>query len=240
MRGAGNTGHLGIEASVISQKISMEKPRLIVFDVDGTLLPGTSCERIFTRFLVKNRIVNFSHLFSFIGRGVALIPKGKSHIISANKGYLRGFSVEYMDKIGKEFFNNHVEDRISKKGLETLTGHKMRGHRVILLSGMPEFLLKNFSELLKVPEYYGSVLEENGKKYTGRTVGEFPLGHGKVDVIETVLKKHDLGWENVTAYADHYHDRFLLKKAGNAVAVNPDETLRELATKNNWRIEYFN
>ena len=82
----------------------MEKPRLVVFDIDGTLVPGTSCERLFTRYLVKNRIVNFNNLISFIIGGLSLLPRGKSYIIKANKGYLRGFDTGYMEDIGRRFF----------------------------------------------------------------------------------------------------------------------------------------
>jgi HAD superfamily hydrolase (TIGR01490 family) len=217
----------------------MEKPRLVVFDIDGTLLPGTSCERLFTRYLVRNRIVNLSNLISFIFRGLTLIPKGRPYIIKANKGYLRGFTPDDMDEIGKQFFHSHIENRISKKGIVRVTEHKMMGDKVVLLSGMPEFLLKNFSRLFKVTEYYGSVLEIDNNKYTGKTIGVFPLLMGKVDIIEKVLKQHHLDWINTTAYADHYLDKFLLQKAGKPIAVNPDEKLKALAERNNWRIEYF-
>jgi len=217
----------------------MEDPRLIVFDIDGTLLPGTSTERLFSRYLVKNRVVNFGHLFNFIYNGIILAPKGMAYIISANKGYLRGFSPEFMEKIGSAFFNDEIEKRISKKGIIRLTEHKMKGHWVVLLSGMPEFLLKNYSRLFKVEEYYGSVMEINNGKFTGKTVGLFPIVKGKPEVVERILKKHDLGWRHVTAYADHYHDRFLLKKVGRPIAVNPDDKLKALAKENGWQIEYF-
>jgi len=162
-----------------------------------------------------------------------------AYIISANKGYLRGFSTEYMENIAKDFFNSHIERRISKRGFTRLTEHKMRGHKVVLLSGMPEFLLRNYSRLFKVEEYYGSVMEINNGKFTGKTVGLFPIVKGKPEVVERILKKHDLDWRHVTAYADHYHDRFLLKKVGHPIAVNPDDKLKALALKNNWQIDYF-
>ena len=144
-----------------------------------------------------------------------------------------------MEKIGSAFFNNEIEKRISQKGIIRLTEHKMKGHRVILLSGMPEFLLRNYSRLFKVEEYYGSVMEINNGEFTGRTVGLFPIVKGKPEVVERILKKHDLDWRHVTAYADHYHDRYLLKKAGRPVAVNPDDKLKALAEENGWQIEYF-
>jgi len=217
----------------------MEDTRLIVFDIDGTLLPGTSTERLFSRYLRSNRIAGFSHLFNFIFKGLILAPKGMAYIISANKGYLRGFSDEYMENIAMDFFNSHIEHRISKRGFTRLTEHKMRGHKVVLLSGMPEFLLKNYSRLFKVKEFYGSVMEINNGKFTGNTVGVFPIIKGKLEVVERILKKYNLDWRHVTAYADHYHDRFLLRKAGKPIAVNPDDRLRTIAEKNSWKIEYF-
>lgn len=217
----------------------MEKPSLVIFDVDGTLLPGTSCERLFFKHLVKKKILGLRNLINFTIRGIVLAPKGKAYIISANKGYLRGFSVEYMENIAKDFFNSHIADRISKRGMIKLNEHKNNGDRVVLLSGMPEFLLYNFSEFLKVDEYYGSVMEINNNKFTGKTDGVFPIARGKIAAVEKIIKRHNLDWRHVMAYADHYHDRFLLQKAGGPVAVNPNEGLKILAEKVNWKIEYF-
>jgi HAD superfamily hydrolase (TIGR01490 family) len=217
----------------------MENPRLVIFDIDGTLIPGTSCERMFFRYLIEKKIIGIGNLINFAWRGMALAPKGRSYIIKANKGYLRGFTPAYMEEVGRRFFQGDIVDRISKKGLIALTEHKMKGHRVALLSGMPEFLLKNFSALFKVPEYHGSVMEIKSDKFTGRTMSAFPLGRGKVEIVKAILKKYGLEWGNVTAYADHYLDRFLLQKAGQPIAVNPDEKLRVVAERNHWRIEYF-
>lgn len=217
----------------------MEKPNLVVFDIDGTLLPGTSCERLFFSYLVKNRIIGIGNLINFTLRGLALAPRGKPYIISANKGYLRGLSPEYTEIIGRRFFQENIIKRIPKEGIIAVTEHKMRGHKVVLLSGMPEFLLRNFSRLFKVDEFYGSVMEIKNERFTGRTEGIFPLENGKVEIVEGILEEHGLGWENVTAYADHYHDRFLLQKAGQPVAVNPDDKLKAIAENNGWRIEYF-
>ena len=217
----------------------MENPRLVVFDVDGTLLPGTSCERLFFKHLAKKKIIGLRNFINFALRGIALSPKGKAYIFSANKGYLGGFSVKYMDKIGIDFFKSHIANKISKGGTIKLNEHKNNGDRVVLLSGMPEFLLKNFAKFLEVSEYYGSVMEIDNDKFTGKTAGVFPIVRGKVDVVEKILKKYDLDWLQVTAYADHYHDRFLLQKAGTPIAANPDEKLKAIADHNNWQIEYF-
>jgi HAD superfamily hydrolase (TIGR01490 family) len=217
----------------------MENPGLIIFDIDGTLLPGTSCERLFVHYLIDRKILRLRNLFSFIRRGLALIPRGRYHVLSANKGYLRGFEIDYMTRIGKEFFSEQVAERISRKGITRLEEHRGQGERILLLSGMPEFLLRNFSAHLEVEAFAGSVPETNEGKFTGRTIGTFPIADGKVEVIERLLKEDKIEWPDVTAYADHYLDRFLLSKVGRPVAANPNPKLRELAKKRGWEIEIF-
>ncbi len=217
----------------------MENPRLAIFDIDGTLLPGTSTERLFAHYLVDHRILRLRNLFSFIKQGLVQVPRGREHILSANKGYLRGFEIDYMNRMGKEFFSRHVAERISKKGIMRLEEHRGRGERILLLSGMPEFLLRDFSEHLGVNDFAGSVLETNNGRFTGRTIGTFPIAGGKVVMVERFLREHEIQWNDVTAYGDHYGDRFLLSKVGHAVAVNPTPKLRELAEKKGWEIEIF-
>jgi HAD superfamily hydrolase (TIGR01490 family) len=217
----------------------MENSGLIVFDVDGTLLPGTSCERLFFRHLMREGMIRLRNLVGFGLRGIELMPNGLAFVLKANKGYLRGFSRGYIAEIGRVFFKEEVSHKISKKGIMQVKEHLRNGDRTMLLSGMPEFLLRNFSEYLEVDDYVGSVLEVNSDTFTGRTVGAFPLAQGKVEVLEPLLEKHRLSWPQVTAYADHGLDRFLLEKVGSPVAVNPREDLRRIAERRGWRIETF-
>ncbi len=217
----------------------MESPGLIVFDVDGTLLPGTSCERLFFRHLLRKRILRLRNLIGFGIRGIALMPRGLAYALKANKGYLRGFSPDYMAGIGREFFKDHVSKRISAKGISRIEEHRRNGDRVMLQSGMPEFLLQNFSEYLAVDEYVGSTLEVNKDMFTGRTIGPFPLAEGKIEVLRPLLEKYRLDWSDLTAYADHYLDRYLLEKVGHPVAVNPRDDLRRIAENKGWPVESF-
>ena len=212
---------------------------MIVFDIDGTLLPGTSCERLFFKHLLHEKIIGLRNLFSFGIRGIVLIPNGRSYALKANKGYLRGFSPDYMAGIGRKFFEDHVSKRISVKGILRIEEHRRNGDNIILLSGMPEFLLRNFSEYLGVDEQIGSILEVNAGKFTGRTIGHFPLARGKIEVLMPLLEKYRLDWSDLTAYADHGLDRYLLEKVGHPVAVNPGADLKKIAKSNGWPVESF-
>jgi HAD superfamily hydrolase (TIGR01490 family) len=213
---------------------------LILFDIDGTVLPGTSCERLFVHYLILHGILGPSNLIYFCIRGILLFFKGPVHSLKANKGYLRGFTTERISTIGREFFASEVASRISKAAIERINELKRKGERVILFSGMPDFLLANFAEHLGVHEYYGSVMETKAEKYTGRTLGPFPLGRGKVKIIKKLLSDSNYSWPDISFYADHWLDRFLLKRVGKPVVVNPSSgRLRRMARRRGWMVEKF-
>ena len=212
---------------------------MIVFDIDGTLLPGTSCERLFFQYLLERKILTFRQMFHFAFRGLMLAPYGRSYSLKANKGYMRGLSINMMTGVGKEFFDKIIAGRLSKKGIERLNDHRNKGDMIVLLSGMPEFLLKNIADYLGIEDYRGSVLEVKSGVITGRTTGIFPLSNGKAEIVEELIRKFNVGWSDVTAYGDHYGDRYLLEKVAHPVAVNPDHNLREFARHKGWPIEIF-
>lgn len=212
---------------------------MTIFDIDGTLLPGTSCERLFFNYLIDQRILTFRNLFHFGIKGLMLLPKGRAFALKANKGYLRGMSIEQITKIGKLFFDSVVIERLSKKGIRRLNEHRDNGEIIVLLSGMPEFLLINFAEYLKVENYRGSELQVVSGRITGRTLGEFPLSKGKARIVASIINNLNIPWNEITAYGDHYGDRYLLEKVGRPVAVNPDYGLQEIAREKGWEIETF-
>ena len=124
---------------------------------------------------------------------------------------------------------------------------------------MPDFLLANFANFLNVKENYGSIMEVQEERFTGRTLGPFPLGQGKIRALETIISGNyryelfiktpnlnsanttvETEWQGITFYADHWLDRFLLEKVGNPVVVNPKPKLFKLARSNGWPVEIFN
>jgi putative phosphoserine phosphatase / 1-acylglycerol-3-phosphate O-acyltransferase len=230
---------------------------LIVFDIDGTILPGTSCERLFVRHLVQQKILKVTQLINFCIRAIELLPQGIPYTTKANKGYLRNFRGDDIAKIGRDFFESDVIARISPKGIERIKKHVQDGEKVILFSGMPDFLLRNFSNYLDIPDYYGSIMEIQSGRFTGKTLGPFPLAKGKIEALEMIIagaysadviksaepaisrNTAPVNWSQITFYGDHWLDRFLMQKVGHSVAVNPREKLRALAEEKGWPIEEF-
>jgi HAD superfamily hydrolase (TIGR01490 family) len=230
---------MGVEEPALSQRIPGQGRNVIIFDIDGTVLPGTSCERLFVPYLIHRGILSPSNFIHFCIRGVALLRRGPIYSLKANKGYLKGFSVERISAIGQEFFTSEIVSRISKAAIERINDHKRRGERVVIFSGMPDFLLANFAEYLGVHEYYGSVMETRGEKFTGRTLGPFPLGKGKVKFIRKILSDTHFDWPDITFYGDHWLDRFLMSYVGKPIVINANGRLRRMARRRGWLMEKF-
>ena len=235
---------------------------MIIFDVDGTIIPGTSCERLFVRYLRKTGVLGFTNLINHLIRAVSLGPLGGYHAVKANKGYLRGFSAPKMSEMGRDFFREIAAPRISRTAINRIDKHLRDNERLILFSGMPDFLLVNFAEYLQVPEHYGSIMEIEDGRFTGRTLGPFPLGRGKVDALQMVLngfwgsrgfeetsvfsavpqsgqipERLPIDWTAITYYADHWTDRYLLSKVGSPLVVNGQPRLLSLARAKRWPTE---
>lgn len=70
--------------------------------------------------------------------------------------------------------------------------------------------------------------------YTGRLVGPFCYGAGKVVAMRTEAALKDIDLAQSYAYSDSISDLPMLEAVGNAVVVNPDTELRRIALERRW------
>ena len=92
-----------------------------VFDVDGTLLPHTSMEKIFVIQAYKAGILPnkniFFYLFSIIQ---GIFQKNFTDSTKSNKTYLKNLSVERIQIWSSQYLENKIWNKISLKGIEKL------------------------------------------------------------------------------------------------------------------------
>jgi phosphoserine phosphatase len=73
-------------------------------------------------------------------------------------------------------------------------------------------------------------------RYTGRVDGVPSYREGKVTRLQAWLEAQDLTMDGAWFYSDSHNDLPLLEKVDHPVAVDPDDTLRQVAEERNWRI----
>ena len=126
--------------------------------------------------------------------------------------------------------------RLFPEALEQLRHHRAQGHRVILISGGIEPMLKPLAAMLETDALIATRPEMEGTRLTGRLVGG-PMGEErKAQATHEVSEALGIDLDQSYAYGDSYADRAILESVGHAIAVNPDRRLRKLARSRGWQI----
>ncbi len=208
------------------------------FDVDRTLLPGTSTEMLLVRSMLRRRLPGRFRLVPYLIEALRLLPKGPTLMRKANKGFLAGAAPEEVRAWGETLFIDAVEPRLADDpGRGWVERERGLGRAIVLLSGMPELLLAPFVRFFDADLGAGTPLQVDADgRLTGAHMGLHPYGAAKLTIARALCEKH--GWEAraCSAYGDHESDAAILDWVGEPFAVDPDDGLRRIARARGWTI----
>jgi HAD superfamily hydrolase (TIGR01490 family) len=211
-----------------------------VFDVDRTLVPVTTTERIFIRYLFRNRVLGPRAVLNTLVFMARQFPRvSPFEAIRRQRAYLAGQPLEKMRRLARACFETEIKPRISQAGLDAIREHKLQGHVVVLLSGSLDFLLEPMQEYVGADHLIAAHLEVEHGKLTGRIVGDFPYGTYKAVLIRHFAEQHGLDFSRSYAYADHHTDHEVLSLFGNPVVINAKEKMLEIARREGWPTKDF-
>jgi HAD superfamily hydrolase (TIGR01490 family) len=207
------------------------------FDVDKTLLPGTSMEMLLARALLRREVAGRFAWLPFIAEWMRLLPHGPTIARKANKAYLKGARPEDVRTWAEEIFERSVRPRLGERGLEWIANERGRGRAIVLLTGMPDLLMAPLVRAFSPDLAAATVLEVGADGLlTGRRLGLHPYGRAKLTIARDLAEKN--GWDLAlsSAYGDHASDAYILAAVGEALAVDPDHRLRRLAHLRGWKV----
>jgi putative phosphoserine phosphatase / 1-acylglycerol-3-phosphate O-acyltransferase len=210
-----------------------------VFDLDRTLLPGTTAERIYLRHLVRHRVLGFGAAAHIVRYAV---DSGLNDIflrVRAERPYLIGLHDATLRLYGRRCAIEEILPALSQRGLDFLHWHQDRGHHPVLLSGSLPYAVEPLARELGIRNVICSQLDLESQRVTGRLKGLHPYGIAKATLMLEYGKANDVEFKVSYCYADHHTDESLMQLFGNPVCVNPSSQLRAIATENDWRIEEF-
>mgnify|MGYP000521765132 CR=1 FL=1 len=222
--------------------LSSQPPTLIaaVFDVDRTLVPVTTTERIFIRYLFRKRVLGplaVARTALFIARNLGKTSPFET--IRRQRAYLAGQPYERMQKLALRCFQSDIKPRLSQAGLRAIKEHKDQGHSIVLLSGSLDFLLASLKEYVGADHLIAAEMEVVGGKLTGGIRGDFPYGSYKATLMQHFAEHHGLDFSQSYAYADHHTDHEVLRLFGNPVVINPRPRMQEIADREGWTVKLF-
>jgi len=243
-------GDASAEAAYLAGDVSDQAPvapdltAAAFFDVDNTMMQGASLFH-FARGLATRKFFTTRDIMKFAFRQVKFRVIGSEDLADAGEartaalGFVAGRSVDEIVALGEEIYDELMAERIYAGTRRFAEQHLAAGQRVYLVTATPVELAQLIARRLGLTGALGTVAETRDGRYTGRLVGEMLHGPAKAVAVRALAAREGLNLRRCTAYSDSINDVPMLSAVGNAVAINPDSSLRRLARRRGWPIHDF-
>ncbi len=210
--------------------------RLVLFDLDGTILGGISSENAFFFHLLLNGYIGIKQFLIASYCCLKWLPRFKWHVFIKNKSYLYGLSTEETTALAKKFVQEKLLKNIRPELRARIEEHRKAGDHLILLTGSLECLANEFARDLNIPEVCATRCVHKLGQFTDLLPLQHPYAREKLKIAKELCEKYNTELKHCIAYGNSTNDRFLLKAVGKAIAVTPHRYLRKLAKKEGWEI----
>jgi len=187
--------------------------RLVVFDVEGVLIPKN-------RYLPfeASRKIGFRGIIKIIALGF-LYEIGLLPLESALKrifAMLKGLEAEEILKLHKRIPLIPGTEEVFK----TLND---KGYRIALISsGLPSQVVEDLATRLQADYAYGLELEIKDERLTGAIGGDVLRSGGKAAVLQEILEKEDLTPQDCAMVADDRNNLSMFPLCSLRIGYNPD------------------
>ena len=203
----------------------MSKNIAAFFDIDGTIYRDSLLIEHF-KMLLKYEYIN---MMSWESKVKEKFLKWENRT---------GDYDDYLDEM--DFVAKRVMelkgDKVYRYTRDRLKYHKGKGHKVIIISGSPDFLVAKLAEKYGADDYRASIykVNENGV-FTGEVEPMWDE-KSKKKAIKDFCKKYEIDLKKSFAYGDTTGDLTMFKAVENAIAINPAKKLFK-KIKNNEKLK---
>jgi HAD superfamily hydrolase (TIGR01490 family) len=213
------------------------------FDLDKTLMAGSSGMH-FARAAARTGMISrrqmarwgVDHL-RFRLRGATDDETGA--VLAQIKELLRGARERDFAWMAPEVLAAIIP-RIYPQMLDEVRSHQEAGRPVFIVSAAGNELVSMLAFVLAMDGGIGTAYAvDYAGMLTGELDGPFMYGEGKVTAMERFAGEHGIDLDASYAYSDSVSDLPMLRAVGNAVVVNPDQPLAEIAEAEGWRVMRF-
>jgi HAD superfamily hydrolase (TIGR01490 family) len=208
---------------------------LAIFDIDGTLVEG-STERRFWRYLLKRGHQGPRQVLAYAVFWLRYLPVFGRLTAKKNKAYLYMLDTARVRTLAASFVAEEILPRLYGPAVQRLQRHLRRGDTVVLLSGTLEPIARALAAALQVEHVRATVCRERHGRYLGGPPEVHPFGAAKLEIAALFAAENGFALREASAYGDSRHDLDLLQAVGYPVAVMPDRPLLETARGNRWDI----
>ncbi|MCL5424615.1 MAG: HAD-IB family hydrolase [Gammaproteobacteria bacterium] len=211
---------------------------LAIFDLDNTLL-STDSDHAWGEFLLEQGAVDPVAYREANERFMADYNAGTLDMAAFLEVALKPLAdnpPEQLSAWHQQFMVSKIEPHILPKAEELLARHRTKGDTLLIITATNRFITAPIAERLGVDHLIAVNPEVANGRYTGRISGIPSYREGKVTRLNQWLEQQDMAMDGAWFYSDSHNDLPLLEVVDNPVAVDPDDTLRQVAEARRWRI----
>jgi HAD superfamily hydrolase (TIGR01490 family) len=218
--------------------------RAAFFDVDKTLLPGSSLY-LLARGMYRRGYYTWRDLAGFALSQLTFRvtgAEGRRGMEAARESalaFVEGKSQSDLLQLGHDIVVEVIGPRIYPGMRRVIDLHHADGDQTYLVTAAPRELAERIAAYLGMDGALGTEAELVDGRYTGRILGPVLHGPAKLDAVTKLAAEQGIDLRDCSAYSDSLNDRPMLEGVGHPVAVNPDRQLRELARQRGWPVQDF-
>lgn len=212
--------------------------KLAIFDLDNTLIGGDS-DYLWGQFLCEHGYLESeSHRREHL-RYYEDYKAGRLDIhefLEFQLEPLAGVDPAILEQRRAQYLEEKIRPVMLDKAEKLIADHRQQGHELLIITATNRFITEPIAGLLGVDNLIASDAEIVNGRYTGKADGIPSYAAGKVTRLKLWLEERDFQSDEQWFYSDSHNDLPLLRIVDHPVAVDPDEILREEATKQGWPI----
>jgi len=206
---------LGVDVAVQERGILQHAQRLIVMDVDSTLIQGEVIEMIADYAGCREEV-------AAVTREAMAGELDFSDSLTARVKLLEGVSADDLDRVYEQI-------RYAPGARTMIRSLKRLGYRFALVSGGFTRIIERIADDLDIDYFAANELEVEDGRLTGRVVGRILDRTGKATALREFAEKAGISIRNTVAIGDGANDLDMLSIAGLGIAFNAKPMVRSYA-----------
>lgn len=211
---------------------------LALFDLDNTLLSSDS-DYEWGQFLVSKGLVDREqyatanqYFYDQYKQGVLDIHEFSAFSFQP----LSERSMAELADLHREFMASIIQPLITAAAQQLVEQHRRQGHTLMVITATNSFITRPIVAAFGIPHLLATEPKIVDGRYTREIDGVPCFQAGKVTRLQHWLENREETLAGSYFYSDSRNDLPLLDMVANPVAVDPDDTLRAIATEKSWPI----
>ena len=218
----------------------MEKKKVAIFDVDGTIFRSSLLIQVVNRliedgvFPKSTREVYEAQFEKWLNRE-GDYQEYIDAVVKAFVAHLKGIHYDELARAADEIVEEQWK-RVYRYSRDLLRELKKDGYFLLAISHSPKTVLDKFTPRLGFDKTYGMLYETGPQDlFTGKVIDEH-LIFNKANIVKRAVEKENLTLEDSIGVGDTESDIPFLELVAKPICFNPNQKLYRHAKRMKWKV----